>query len=448
MANKAKKEGGLLFTVSYALSYNGGAMLVSATIASYFSIFMTDTVGIPAAAASAIMFVATLWDAINDPIMGTVCDRTNTRWGRYRPYFLFFPPLYAIVAMLLFANPQGLSTGAKIAYTAVIYICWGMLFTILTMPWNAILPASIKDTNERNRIVQISGMCMAASFTVASSFTTNFVAFFGGSYVPLMGIYGVICIVMYWLLFKSSEERYLPEKKEQRSVKEDLKALVKHRELFTVIIVWMMSALGYGLMFGASVYYIMYYIVRPDLISSYMLVVSLGALFSMMVLMGAMLKMFKGSVVKAFQVSQGITLVCFVLLFFFGKYNIPFLYVLTFIATGFGAMEQAMINILVNDTCDYVLLMDGMALNGTIAAIKGFAQKCGNTLSNSGILAVLAMTGYVAGAVGQQPESALFGINFLRFGIPAITCVIIILCLSVYPISKHYDEIREMHEKM
>lgn len=235
---------------------------------------------------------------------------------------------------------------------------------------------------------------------------------------------------------------------EKHSVGDDLKKLLKHKELLSVIVVWMMSSLGYGLMFGSSVYYIMYYYERPDLISSYMLSVSVGAIVSMMVLMGVMLRIFKGSVVKAFQVSQGITLVCYVILFFFGKTSMILLYALTFIATAFGAMEQAMINILVNDTIDYIMLKDKMTLSATISAIKGFAQKCGSTLSNSGILAVLAVTGYVAGAIGEQPESAMIGINFMRFGIPALTCVIIIVCLAFYPISKYYGEIAEMKKGM
>lgn len=444
--SQTSEKPSLAFSVSWALSYQGGAMLVAATISSYFSVFMTDTIGIPAAAASIMMFIATLWDAVNDPIMGTLADRTKSRWGRYRPYFLFFPPLFTAVAMLLFLNPN-LPTMGKIVYTEVFYIMWGMLYTILTMPWQSILPAHIKDDNQRNSLIQAGTTCMAIAFTIASSFTTTFTSFFGGSYVPLMAIYGIFCTIMYWILFKTSTERYiLPV--EKRSVSADLKKLLKHTELLSVIVVWMMSSLGYGLMFGSSVYYIMYYYERPDLITTYMLAVSVGAIVSMMVLMGILLRIFKGSVVKAFQFSQGVALVCYVILFLFGKTSLILLYVLTFIATSFGVMEQAMINILVNDTIDYIMLKDKMTLSATISAIKGFAQKCGSTLSNSGILAVLAVTGYVAGAIGGQPQSAMIGINFMRFGIPALTCIIIIACLAVYPISKYYGEIAEMKENM
>lgn len=75
-----KDEVGTAFKWFHATSANGGAMLMAAVIASYFSVYMTDTLKIPAAAASAIMFVATLWDAINDPMMGVIADRTKSRW--------------------------------------------------------------------------------------------------------------------------------------------------------------------------------------------------------------------------------------------------------------------------------------------------------------------------------------------------------------------------------
>ena len=111
-------------------------------------------------------------------------------------------------------------------------------------------------------------------------------------------------------------------------------------------------------------------------------------------------------------------------------------------------MEQGLINFFVNDTIDYIQLYEGASMNGMVSAIKGFAYKCGSTLTSSGILAVLAMTGYIANAVGGQPDSAMIGINMLRFGIPSITCIIIIICLKFNPIEPHRKEIDEMKAKM
>lgn len=166
----------------------------------------------------------------------------------------------------------------------------------------------------------------------------------------------------------------------------------------------------------------------------------------MVVLMPIALKIFKTGQ-KALIVTQGASFVLYALLFFFGK-NITFLFIGSFLATCIASMGNALVNVLVNDVIDFIQLKEGVALNGTIAAVKGFAQKCGNTVTNSGILAVLAITGYIAGAVGQQPQIALIGINFLRFGAPAITAAVVVLCLKFYPIEKYYGEIEEMKSKM
>lgn len=433
------------FLWSWALANGGGNMLIQATVASYISVFITDTFGVPAGAASVIMFIATLWDAINDPIMGTIADRTKTRFGRYRPYFLVAPVLLTIVSYFLFLAPKGLSDTQKIIYIAVFYILYGMLVTVIQMPLAAVLPAQTKSDKERNQAIMLQGTCIALSFTIASTFTTQFTAMTGGSYAPWMIVYGVIMIITFWVLFKTSSEKYLV-KAEKRPVKQDLKTIFSHKELYPILLVWCMASLGYGLMFSASVYYVLYYLARPDLIALYMGVISIGALLSMMVFMPIALKLFKTGY-KALQMTQAITLVCYIVLFFFGK-NLPVLFVGSFIATAVSSMEQALINILLNDTIDFIQLKDGVSLNGTLSAIKGFAYKCGSTLTSSGILAVLAVTGYIAGAVGQQPKSALVGINLLRFGIPAVTCIIIVTCLAKYPIAKYYGEIAEMKANM
>lgn len=441
----SKSEVSTAFKWFHATSLNGGTMLLSATIASYYGVFMTDTVKIPAAAASVIMLIASLWDAINDPIMGTIADRTNTKYGRYRPYFTIFPVLMAIVGVLLFYNPTSFTTNQKIIYVAVTYIAYGMLYTILTMPQMAVLPAVTQDNDTRNQVIAMGAGFCALSFTVASTFTTNMVEFFGGSYIPLMVIYGVLGIIAFWGLFATSKERYLAPV-EKRPIMHDIKTLFKHKQLYPIMLVWCLASMGYGLMFASSVYYVMYYLARPDLIALYMGIVSIGALVSMVVLMPIVLKIFKTGQ-KALIVTQALTFICYGIAFFFGK-NLIVLYVTSFLATAIGAMSNALVNVLVNDTIDFIQLEEGVSLNGTISAIKGFAQKCGTTVVNSGILALLAASGYIAGAIGQQPESTLITLNCIRFGVPAIICVIIVICLKYYPLEKYYPAIEEMKAKM
>ena len=147
---------------------------------------------------------------------------------------------------------------------------------------------------------------------------------------------------------------------EKRSVKDDLKRIFKHKEILPVILVWCLSSLGYGLMFGSSVYYITYYIGRPDLIGTYMGVISVGGLISSFVIPPIALKIFKTGY-RAFQWTQAFTAIAYVILFFFGK-NTSILFPVSFIATLFATASTAFVGILINDTIDYIQLKEGVSL--------------------------------------------------------------------------------------
>ena len=445
---KNTSEVGTGFKWFHATSVNGGAMVMAAVLASYLSVYMTDTLKLPAAICSLIMFIATLWDAINDPMMGVIADNTHTKVGRYRPYFLVAPVLLTFFATMVWIDWGFTSNTAKAIYILIMYIGYGMTVTMYTMPQMAILPAAVKKDSERNKIITIGAGSCAFAFTIGNTFTQNITGFFNklgfaNGYIPFMLICGALAFISFWGLYKASEghERYLSEP-EKHPLK-GLGMVLKHKEVYPNIIAWIMASMGYGLMFSSSVYYMMYYYERPDLISTYMGVISIGALVSMVVAMPIVLKVFKSGQ-RALCFSQISTIAIYIILFFFGKTNFVFLCVLTFIASVTGAMQNALVNILVNDTIDFIMYKEGKSANGLVSSIKGFAQKCGNTVTSSGILAILAVSGYVAGAIGQQPDSAMFALNFIKFGAPSITGLIVVLCVVFGPIKKYKAQIEEM----
>ena len=450
---KPQQEVSTAFKWFHATSANGGAMFIAAVLASYLSPYMTDTLKIPAATASVIMFISTLWDAINDPMMGVIADRTKSRWGRYRPYIFATPILLIIFSTLLWVDWGFESATAKAAYVLIMYIGYGMTVTMYTMPHMALLPAAVKDNQTRNMIITLGAGTCAFVFTIANTFTLNIVGFFNGlgfsnGYIPIMLIGSVLAFVSFWGLYITSkgQEKYLVEPEKGNPFR-SIKLVLKYKEVYPNLIAWVMASMGYGMMFATSVYYMMYYYARPDLIPVYMGVISIGAMISMMVFMPIMLKICKSGS-KALVVSQALSIVCYVLLFFTGKMNFTYLCVITFISSCFSCMQNALVNVLVNDTIDFIQLKEGKSANGLIASIKGFAGKCGSTVVSSGILAVLAASGYIAGAIGQQPESTMFALNFLKFGAPTITGVILILCVAKNPINKYTKQIEEMKAKM
>lgn len=466
MSNEPKKKGlSKGFVWFHATSVNGGAMAIAATLSTYFSLYVQETIGITAAQLSIILFICSLWDAINDPMMGIICDSCNPRWGRYRTWFTFTPIFLLVDMFLLFSNPgfiQG-SVTAKCVYVCITYMFYGMIVTAYTMPQMAILPAMTLDDQERNDVLAKGAAVCGLMFTIASTFSTQLVQIFG-SYRRLMCIYAVFAIISFWGLFKTSEERYVAPKDENGGLKQ-LVYVFRHKEILPVMLTWCLAAVSYGFMFSSSVYYAQY-VMAPlrvnfetmdadaigatvgTTIATYMGFISIGGLISMVVLMPIFLKKFKTGY-KALIVSQLLTIICYMILFFTGRLNFMYCCILSFIATAVGAMVNALVNVLVNDTIDFIMLKEGKQLNGIVSSVKGFAQKCGNTITNSGVLAILAICKFDA-TLGpfDQPQSAVTGTNVVRFLVPALVSVVILVIMIFYPLKKYFPEIEKMKQRM
>lgn len=434
---------------SYAMACGSGYQIMGTLVGSYLLVFLTDTFGVPAAAAGIIMVIASIWDAINDPIMGIVADRTKTRWGKYRPWFLVVPLLLTVVIVLLFSSPNLSATG-KIIWAGVFYILYGMLRTAIEIPSGALINAITDETSQRMRLVSAFTLVMGVFTTITSSFTLAFVSMFGGQntakgYMIVVGIAGVLMTLSCWACFATTKEVYVAQK-EAAPILEDLKGLLRFKELIPTIIAWLAGFTAFNIMMASSIYYLLYYICRPDLISVYMLDISLVGLIGILVLIPVLMRIFK-SIPKAFMVSQIGVCICSLILFFFGK-NVAILFLLSGIGSLFATISMPFSSMLMSEMTDYIFYKSGKTMNGTIAALKGFSNKGGIAISSAIISFSLAATGYIAGAIGGQPEAVLLGINASRFIVPAICGVIIVLCMLKYPINdKLRLEMQENNEK-
>ncbi len=430
------------------------ATLMQATAATYFSNYMTDTALIPAAAASLIMVIACVWDLIADPVLGGIMERTESRWGRYRPYVLLSAPVLTVLSFLLFYNVNGLPLTWRIIYLLVIYMFFGTAITLFSVPANALITSTVGNMEQRNKSFMFAGIGIGASFTVASTWSEDIAQWLGGGayYCWNMLLYGVPLCIAAVFFFRVSRESFVA-KQERAPLRDSLKAALRHRPVWSCITIWAVASLSYGLMFSSSVYYIKYYIATDmsqwALIGTYMFVISMGALVSMVVFQPLFLKLFHYDHNKALMLSQGLTLVLYVVLLFFGRTSFTFLCVVSFIATACTSMTQALQNAYVGDAIDYVQLKEGQTLGAVITSLKTFCGKLGSATASYSVLAMLALTGYVENVVGEgQSAAAMAGINFFRFGLPALCCIAVLLIAIFYPIRKYYGEIRTMKEQM
>lgn len=439
--NTEKKKLSLSTILSYAMATGSGYQIMGAVVGSYLLVFLTDTFGVPAGAAGVIMVITSVWDAINDPMMGVMADRTKTKMGKYRPYFLFAPAFLSIAVVLLFASPN-LSDNGKIIWTAVFYILYGMLRTAIEIPSSALINAITDEQSERTKLISAFTITMGIFTTIASSFALNFVSLFGGEntakgYMWVVGIAGVLMTLSCWWCFASTEELGEAENK-TTSLSQELKRLLEFKEFIPVILAWLAGYAAFNIMMGSSVFYMLYYICRPDLIPFYMLDISLVGVVGIAIFVPAFMKMFK-TTKKAFVFSQIGVAVCSIVLFFFGK-NLIVLFVFSGIGSIFATLFMPFASMLMSEMIDYVLVKSNSVMNGTIAALKGFANKGGIAISSAIISFTLSATGYIAGAIGEQPDAVLFGLRASRFLVPVICAVVIVGCLSKYPVDESIRE--------
>ena len=203
-----------------------------------------------------------------------------------------------------------------------------------------------------------------------------------------------------------------------------------------MIIFWCVGCILFNIIMASSVYYCMYYLMNPGLIAAYMLTINISGMVGVMALMPILMRWVKGSVKKAVVITQVISAACFLICYFIAGRSVMAIFVVTAIGCAFATMTNVFRPMTIVGMTDFVLEKTGNQLNGTLSAIGGFSYKCGTAISNAMIAGMLAATGYIAGAIGQQPDAFMKGINAVRFLVPFIATVLYIILIQFYPEKK------------
>lgn len=196
--------------------------------------FYTDVFGLTASAAAAILLWPRLWDAIFDPIMGVLADRTNTRWGKFRPWILWTAVPWAVVMVLAYTTPKGWSMGALIAYAGITNTLLMTLYSMNNMPYSALGGVITADLNERARLNSFRFIAVNLAQFIVGGFTLPLVAKFASGHdrahgwQMTMGIWAVLCLVLFLITFLSTRERIKPVVETKSSPKQDFADLLKN----------------------------------------------------------------------------------------------------------------------------------------------------------------------------------------------------------------------------
>jgi len=205
--------------------------------------FYTDVFGLTAGAAAMILLWPRLWDAVADPIVGILADRTDTRWGKFRPWILFTAVPWFVVMILAYTTPKGWSMGAMIAYACITNMLLMTIYSMNNMPYAALGGVMTGDINERARLNSFRFVAVNAAQFIVGGFTLPLVAKFAAQHAAggtttvadkqygwqmTMTIWAVLCLVLFIITFATTRERIKPATMARSSPRQDFADLLKN----------------------------------------------------------------------------------------------------------------------------------------------------------------------------------------------------------------------------
>lgn len=418
--------------------------LVFGTMASYLMFFYTDVFGIGAAVVGAMLLYTRIIDAITDTIMGLIVDRTHTRWGQGRPYFVIGAPFFAIFTAMTFFVPDLGETG-KIIYAYITYILLCCAYTVVNIPLNTIVPRLTSDIKERNRLVASRMIFALLGTAVVMSITSPLVEFFGNGNTRLgffitMTMYGILSMIIFMFTFSQTKEVVPPSVKieEHRSFKADFRALTSQ-----AVIIMVLNFLYFGLFVvrnTSAIYYFTYNLDRADWLTFLGFFGVLSGLPILLVL-PKLQEIFKQ---KTLMVVFAITYILGDLLCW--AYPTSATVLITSLAiTGIGMYGIFGVTFAIQpDVIDYSEYEKNRSIPGMIASMQGFFVKLGMGVAALLIGFIIKNGGYIPNV--EQTEAALFSIEFCFLWLPIIICVGIIGAIYFYRLDGIRDEMTKTLE--
>jgi glycoside/pentoside/hexuronide:cation symporter, GPH family len=440
--------------------------------------FYTDTMGITAAAAGTMLLVGRLWDAFFDPMMGVLADRTNTRFGKFRPWILWTALPWGVVMVLAYTVPASFGSTMKIVYACLTNILLMTLYSANNTPYSAMTGVMTGDSDERTVLSSYRFVAAMLAQLVVGGFTLPLVAKFGHGnnavgWQKTMTLWAVICVVCFVITFFTTRERIQPPPQQKSEPRVDFKNLLKNGPWIAMFVLTLSHFIFVAMRGGTMFYYFSYYVDQTKLLE-FLRGLGLpqataaspdGGHYVMNVL-GLILAADRSNVASVgfslFNIaSQSITVVGIVLSAMlamrFGKrgvalvgFSLTTIFLASFIflrADSIGAtygleLVRAacyaptipLLWAMFADTADYAEWKTGRRTTGVVFATILFALKTGLSLGG-------AIEGWLLSGYGYQPntaqtEHALMGIRLTASVYPAIFLVVVVICLFRYRITR------------
>lgn len=426
----------------------------------YLPIFYSNIYGLSLADTGMLLLVTRIWDAVSDPMMGVIADRTHTRWGKYRPYLLWVALPFAISGVLLFTTPDS-DYSVKLIWAYFTYILMMTVYTAINVPYGAMLGVMTDDSDTKT---------VFSSYRMFFAYAGSFIALFAweplcqffegltgkvtSSWQYSMMVIAALCFIIFLLCFAFTKERI--KSISTVSIGSDFKSLLSNVPWWILIGAALCANLFNTVRGATAAYFFKDYI--GDGVSLYLGDFSILFYAGLFLGVGEVANMLGVALTVPVSRTLGkkqtymISMIALIIL------SISFFYVpcspvgfwimllLQIIISIFTGIISPLVWSMYADVSDYAELKYGTASTGLIFSSSSMAQKFGGAFGGAAVMWMLSSFGYNTADAVSQTEEALFGLNLLMSWIPASIALFSLIVVSFYPLTR--EKMKEVNTQL
>lgn len=444
--------------VGYGLG-DTAANFIFQTMVMFQLAFYTDTFGITAAAAGTLLVVVRFWDAIFDPLMGIVADRTNTRWGKFRPWVLWTAVPFGIMGFLTFMTPD-LGSGGKLVYAYVTYIVLMMVYSANNLPYSALSGVMTGDLGERTSLSSYRFVCAMIAQLVIQGLALPMVHHFGQGdnakgYQWTIGIFSALAVVLFLITFSTTRERIQPPPHQKASVGQHFADLTKNGPWLAMFVLTLVLFITLSMRGSVVPYYFNYYVDKASLaglLGSFGMrpadegqLVSIGfSVFNVLGTLATIIAIFFSKALavrfgkrRVFMVGLAVTAALTAVFAALPATAVTAMFVSEILRQFAYGFTIPLLWAMMADVADFSEWKTGRRATAIVFAAIVFALKAGLGFGGAITGYVLTLYGYVPNVA--QGATALDGIRLTMSVFPAVTFAICAACMFFYAIDKRTE---------
>lgn len=432
---KKKREVGLLERAGYC-SIEVGNQFCWTMVSTYLSVFYTDVVGLAPAVVSIILLIARIWDGVNDPMMGAIAEKTNTRFGKYRPYLIFGAPAVAIFSILTFSKIN-VAMPAAIAYAAVTYILCGMSYTAVCISQGSLANVMTRNLQTRVELNSLRQMGNGITGLIISAIAMPLILFFGhGSTSSAQGyfytniifaILGAVAVIFGGVTCK---ERVTKDTKGKTpGLGESFSYVLRNKNVLLIVVNGIFTAGAILGRMGVLSYYFIYYVGKPAMMAPVLMVYNICTIIAQLYVPFLTKKFGKR---KACILAYVLQVISYLIIFAGGQNGYVLIYAGSAVL-GFANIAPGILYSIMGDIVDREEVQTGKRSDGIVYSMLSLGTKIGIAVGGAISVALLGAIGYVANA--EQSASTIRGIGILTNIAPIVFVVLAGLCVGLIDIT-------------